>query len=279
MIEPPFQQVHEPPPKPTLNDKLKKLGPLGAVLIFLIAKLKVLLGLGKVLLPALKFLKLAKVLTTSGTMLLSVWVYAQWWGWYFALGFVLSIFVHEMGHVYVAWRQGLPVSAPIFIPGMGALILHRGAASTWAGAVIGIGGPVGGTIAAIACWLLFRLIGNSLFLALAYTGFLINLFNMMPIFPLDGGWITAAINPRLWLIGIIGMIIMLVAGWLRNPFIWVLLLLSIPRLWHGLRHGETLDGGVPVTKDQKLIMGASYFGLALFLAICMAETHFTPSSS
>lgn len=153
-----------PAPEPRWRYRLKRLGPLGTVLIFVLFKLKGFTIIGKFLLPALQWLKLAKVaaamgkvLTTGGTMLLSVVVYAQRFGWSFAAGFVLSIFVHELGHVYAAWRKGMPVSAPIFIPGLGALILQKGRAkSVWDEAVIGIGGPLAGTLqASPATWFIF----------------------------------------------------------------------------------------------------------------------------
>ncbi len=178
----------------------KKLGPLGTALLFLLAKAKAALTF---IIPILKFLKLGKVLLTSGTMLLSVWVYSLLFGWKFALGFVICIFVHEMGHVLAAMAYGVPVSAPVFIPGFGALILQkRGAKSAWIEAIIGIGGPIGGTISALACWAIYATTNNPLFLGLAYVAFFMNLFNMTPMFPLDGGWIVGAISPYLWAAGL-----------------------------------------------------------------------------
>jgi Zn-dependent protease len=263
------------PPKasPGWADRLKILGPVGLFLAFLLGKGKLLALLLAKLSPLLKFG--LPVLKTGGTMLLSVFVYAQTFGWWFAGGFVLSIFVHEMGHVYVAWRKGVPVSAPLFIPGFGALILQKEAAkSTWDEALIGIGGPVAGTLAALFCWVVHLLTGSPLMLALAYTGFLINLFNLAPIFPLDGGWITGAVSPRLWLVGIILMVGMFATGMVRNPFILLLLLLSLPRLWKGLKSGDaTPEGGVPATPNQRITMGLAYVGLCGLLLWLMAHTH------
>lgn len=263
---------------PTSGENTRKVGWLGLFVAILISSGKWLLALGKVLLPALKLLKLGKILVTSGSMLVSIWFYALLFGWPFAVGFVLSIFVHEMGHVYVAWRQGLRVSAPIFIPGMGALILAKESRSQWAGAIMGIGGPVGGTIGALFCWYLFFVTQNRLFLALAYTGFFINLFNMVPIFPFDGGRIVAAISAKLWLVGLIVMVAMFIAGWIRNPLILILLILSIPSIWRGFRSGKISEDSVPATSEQKMIMGVCYVGLALFLAFCMGETFFVVQS-
>jgi Zn-dependent protease len=245
---------------------LKMLGPVGVFLGFI-------LGKAKFLLVGLKFA--GPLLKTGGTMLLSVVVYAQVYGWWFALGFVVSILAHEMGHVYVAWRKGVPVSAPLFIPGLGALILQKRAAkSTWDEALIGIGGPIAGTAAGIVCWVLHLVTGSDLMLALAYTGFLINLFNMAPIFPLDGGWITAAISPRIWLVGIVLMAALFLTGTVRNPFIILLVLLSLPRLWKGLKTGDvTPEGGTPTTVRQRLQMGLAYVSLSALLVWLMAHTH------
>jgi Zn-dependent protease len=263
------------PPTSGLGAWLVRWGPVGVMLFFLFKKLGTLAVFGKYLLPALKFLKLGKILTTSGTMLLSVVVYAQRLGWPFAVGFVLSIFVHEMGHVYVAWRMGVPVSAPIFIPGFGALILQKRAArSVWDEALIGIGGPVGGTLAALLCLAAYGVTGSPLMLALAYAGAMINLFNLIPIMPLDGGWITGAVSPRLWLIGLLGMVALFLAGWIRNPLILLLLLLSLPRLWHGLRHGKIAsEDGTEVTPHQRLTMGCAYIALCGLLLWLMGRTH------
>jgi Zn-dependent protease len=269
----------QPPPErtaPGWQERLRLLGPIGIFLAYFFAKFKIILvflSQFKVLGLLLKFAGV--LLKTGGTMLISMVVYAQRFGWAFAAGFVLSILAHEMGHVYVAWRMGVPVTAPIFIPGFGALILQKRAArSAWDEALIGIGGPVAGTLAALLCLLIYQFTHNPLYLGLAYTGFLINLFNMAPIFPLDGGWITGAVSPRLWALGIVGMGVLLVTGVVRNPLIILLILFSLPRLLHGLKTGDvTPPGGVPTTPHQRVVMGVAYVGLCALLFWLMAETH------
>jgi Zn-dependent protease len=188
---------------------------------------------------------------------------------------VLCILAHEMGHVYVAWRMGVPVTAPIFIPGFGALILQkRRARSAWDEALIGIGGPVAGTLAGLFCLLIYQRTGSRLMLALADTSFFINLFNLAPIFPLDGGWITGAISPRIWLIGIVGMIGAFVTGFVQNPMILILVIISFPRLWCGLKTGDvTPKGGTPITPQQRITMGLSYVALSGVLLGLMTQTH------
>ena len=245
-------------------DRLRRLGPIGVLLATLLKYLPL----------AAKFGLIA--LKTGGTMLLSMGVYAHifGFGWPFAVVFVLCILVHEMGHVFVAWRMGVPVSAPIFIPGMGALImLKRDARSAWDGALIGIGGPVAGTLAGLVCLVIGQTTGSRLMLAAASITFFLNLFNLAPIYPLDGGRIIAAVSPRIWLVGIVGMIIAFATGRIQNPLILLLLILSAPRLWRGLTTGDvTPAGGVPTTPRQRMVMGVSYVSLGGLLLWLMANT-------
>lgn len=252
-----------PPSQPAKGDSLRRFGPVGVLLATLLKYLPLLLKFGLV------------ALKTGGTMLLSIWVYAFRFGWWFAVGFVLCILVHELGHVFVAWRMGVPVSAPIFIPGMGALILQkRSARSAWDEALIGIGGPAAGTFAGLVCLALYQMTGSRLMLGLAYFDFLINLFNLAPVYPLDGGWITGAISPRIWLIGMVGMMGAFLTGRVRNPMILFLLFMSLPRLWRGLTTGEMMQPGAePTTPHQRLTMGIAFVGLAGLLFWLTGYTH------
>lgn len=243
----------------------KALAPLGALF----------LAFGKFLLPAFQLLKGAKFLVTGLSMVASIWVYAQMYGYPFAIGFVLSILVHEMGHVFFAWREGVPVTAPLFIPGFGALILQkRSAKSAYAEALIGIGGPLFGTGAALVCWGLHAYTGNGLFLALAFTGFFLNLFNMAPVYPLDGGWIMACLSPYILIGGYVLVIAAAVTGFLNNPLIYLLIIISIPRVWSMIRHGHAdPPEAIPTTKRQRMGMGVAYVCLVSFLAWGMAHAH------
>jgi Zn-dependent protease len=140
--------IYGPPPSPTAWQKLKKLlaplGVIGVLFIKFFAKLKF------ILLPAVKFLPV--ILKTGGTMVLSIGFYALTWGWWFAVGFVLLLFVHESGHLLAARRLGLKVGAPVFIPFLGALIaLKEAPRNAWIEAQVGIGGPMLGTLGAGVC--------------------------------------------------------------------------------------------------------------------------------
>jgi Zn-dependent protease len=268
---PPIQPYYSEPPgsEPTLGQKLKKFfGPIGVVLVIIakfFAKLKFLL------IPAIKFLPL--LLKTGGTMLLSLGGYALLWGWRFALGLVLLIFVHECGHLIVARLFGLKVGAPVFIPFMGAVIaLKEAPKDAWMEAWVGIGGPLLGTVGGVICLGLYALTGNPLFLALTYTGFFMNLFNLAPISPLDGGRIVTCLSPWMWLIGALVMVGFMVFH--PNIVVGLILLFSIPRLITLFREKTDEERRYyEVTPGRRVIMAGMYFGLMAFLLFGMVFTH------
>lgn len=161
----------------------------------------------KTLIPLLKFSKFGG---TFLSMLISVWFYAMFYTWKFAVGFVFLLLVHEMGHVFAARQKGLPVSAPMFIPFLGALISmkqHPRDAATEA--YVAIGGPVLGTVGALVLYGVALYSGSPLFYSLAYFGFFLNLLNLLPIHPLDGGRISTAVTRWLWLVGLIGGLVVI----------------------------------------------------------------------
>lgn len=224
---------------------------------------------------AIKLVKITALLKTGGTMLLSVWFYQLTFGLPFSVGFVLSILVHELGHVVAALAVGVPVTAPLFIPGFGAMISHKEAPKTaFAEAVIGIGGPLGGLFATIGFLLLALYTNEPLFYALTYTSALINLFNLTPVMPLDGGWITGAVSPYFWLIGICGLGYSMFAYGFINPLLLLIMFLSLPRLIHGLRHGTVASPDLaPATGGQKFLMGVAYIATCGAFGFLMVLTH------
>ncbi len=162
--------------------RFAKLGPVGVVLwkfktIALIALTKgklVLLGLTK--------------LSTLTSMLLFLGVYWSMYGWQFALGFVLSIYIHEMGHVIALRKYGIAATAPMFIPFVGAIVrLKQYPANVIQDARVGLAGPIWGFGAAVFAWLCALVTGLPIWYAIAHTGAWINLFNLVPIWQLDGG--------------------------------------------------------------------------------------------
>jgi Zn-dependent protease len=273
---PPLEPHYSEPPgsEPGLAQRLKKLlVPIGVAVLLVVkfaAKLKFLV------IPLVKFFPI--LLKTGGTMLLSIGAYAMAWGWMFALGFVLLIFVHECGHLLVARFFGLKVGAPVFIPFMGALIALKDAPKdAWMEAWVGIGGPLLGTVGAAVCEVIFVLSGNPLFRALAYTGFFLNLFNLAPIGFLDGGRIVTALSPWLWLVGAAVMLGFLVMH--PNFIVGLILIVSLPRLWSLFRKKSDEERRYfEVTPGRRLAMAGMYFGLIVFLVLGMALTHILPAS-
>ncbi len=183
-----------PPPEPAAGDAKKAWsGGAIAAAALLIWKFKAigvfLLTKGKLLLFGLS------KGTTFFSMLAALGVYWTIWGWKFALGFVLSIYIHEMGHVAAMKRFGLAATAPMFIPGFGAFIrMKQHPATVQEEARIGLGGPIWGFGAAAACFLIYMATEQPFWAALTHTGAMINLFNLMPIWQLDGGHAFKALN-------------------------------------------------------------------------------------
>lgn len=162
-----------------------KLAGLGAIGLML-WKLKWVIGFAA---TKLKFLLLGLTkIKTLFSMLLTMGVYWTIWGWPFAVGFVLSIYVHEIGHVAALRRLGIAASAPMFIPGFGAFVrMHQYPASPAEDARVGLAGPLWGLGAALATYALFLLTGWNLLAGVAHAGAWVNLFNLLPIWQLDGG--------------------------------------------------------------------------------------------
>jgi len=221
---------------------------------------------------------------TGGSMALSIWLFAHMTGgWPFAVGLVLLIFVHEMGHVIANWHYGVRQSAPIFLGIFGAVIFLKGKLrNAWEEAVVGIAGPVMGTLGTLACYVWFLRTGNELAGYLALFGFFINLWNLIPITPLDGGRTTAAITPFLWAIGMAGLVGTVLVHLLHSLrdgtfSIWWLLIMGyiLKSAWPRVRH-TLLEGGwkAPYFKigwGRRLAMSTLYVGLAALLVTCMVS--------
>jgi Zn-dependent protease len=215
-----------------------------------------------------------KLFTTSASMLVSVAAYAWIWGWRFAVGFVLLLFVHELGHYVEARRQGLNVGAPMFIPFLGAaILLKENPQDAWREAKIAIAGPILGSIGAAAVWLVGEQIDSDLFRALGFTGFFLNLFNLLPVVPLDGGRIVAAVHPALWLLGFVGLLAFLFVA--PNPILIVIALFVGFELWRRWQERGTPEAAAyyQVKPSQRVAAAVGYFGLAALLVLGMDASH------
>lgn len=250
----------------------RRLGPAFAAVLALLTKLKTII----VLLPK------AKLLVTIGTMLVSLAAYAWIWGWAFAAGFVLLLFLHEMGHVIQLHREGIKASAPMFVPFLGALITARSlGASAVAEARVGLAGPILGGIASAACILIWHASGSDMWRALAFTGFFLNLFNLLPVVPLDGGRAVAAMAPWMWFLGLASMIpLVFLFG---NPLIVVIMVLAgleTHRRWKGRRAGgDEQDAYYRVKPLDRMLVSAVYLSLIALLVVGMHATTLTRTFS
>ena len=215
-----------------------------------------------------------KVFTVAGSMIVSVGAYALLGGWWFGLGLVLLIFVHEMGHVIELRRQGVPASAPLFIPFFGAVVgMKQMPENAWKEARVALAGPILGTVGALAVWGLGSYYNSRFLVAMAFVGFLINLFNLLPVVPLDGGRAVAALHPALWGVGLAGLVALEVFR--PNPILPIIIILGgleLWRRWKG-RHDPQYEGYYKVPPKLRALVFVVYVGLAAFLVFAMNATH------
>lgn len=231
--------------------------------------------MGKLLILLLSGVKLGKLFTTGGTMLISVIVYAWIFGWGYAVGFVALLFVHEMGHYIAARYKGLNVGAPTFIPFIGAWIeLKDMPHDAQTEAFIGLGGPLVGTIGALVCYFLARSYDSTLLLAVAYSGFFLNLFNLIPLSPFDGGRITAVLSPRIWLVGV--PILGALFFYRPSPMLILIAIMAAPQVMKAIKYrsdSEEAQTYYAVPAAIKWEYGLYYLTLTAFLAIMSHDVH------
>lgn len=222
-------------------------------------------------------LKFSKLLLTGGSMLVSLVVYGFIFGWRYAAGFIALLFVHEMGHYIAAKQRGLNVGAPTFIPFLGAWIeLKELPHDAETEAYVGLGGPLVGTLGALACYFVARDMGSDgrWLLAVAYSGFFLNLFNLIPLSPLDGGRITAVLSPRLWLLGVP---VLLGLFWLNpSPMLILIAVLAAPQVmkaWRFKADDPANASYYRASAETRLSYGTTYLGLLGFLAVMTHDVH------
>jgi Zn-dependent protease len=216
-----------------------------------------------------------KVLATAATALVSVGAYSLLWGWQFAAGFVVLIFIHEMGHVIALRREGIKASAPMFIPFLGAVISARSLGdNALAEARVGLAGPILGSIGSAAVAIVGLLTHTGLLEALGYIGFFLNLFNLLPVVPLDGGRAMAAMAPWMWFLGFGAMVLLDFVA--PNPILLIITLVAgfeLYRRWELRRRPNAAQTAYyKVSPRNRMIVGGIYIGLIVALAIGM---HFT----
>jgi len=229
----------------------------------------------KLLLLALKVFKLGKVGGTALTMLISLGFYAQVFGWRYAAGFIGLLFLHEMGHYLAARQRGLNVGAPTFIPFVGAWIaLKEHPMDAETEAYVAFAGPFVGTLGALACYALAREQDSHTLLAVAYAGFFLNFFNLIPISPLDGGRITGILSPRVWFAGVPIMLALML--YRPSPLLLLITIMAIPSLkqaWNFDPHAPENQAYYGVSAEKKIEYAVLYLALAAFLAVMTSSLH------
>ncbi len=213
-----------------------------------------------------------KVFTTAASMLVSIAAYAWIWGLPFAVGFVVLIFVHEFGHVLELRRQGVPASAPLFIPFLGAVIgMKQLPDDAWKEARVALAGPILGSVGAAAFWIAGEMADSDLLRALGFVGFFLNLFNLIPIVPLDGGRAVSALHPGIWLLGLVLMVGLVIVS--PNPILIIIVIIGALELWRRWRErGEQADYyRLPLW--QKVTVATVYIGLIVALGVAVSATH------
>ncbi len=232
MHEPdPIDGEYQPPdqsePQPQRRPRRGGWGTIAAGGAVLLAKFKAFLAL---LLQA-KFLLLGlKLLGSSWTFLLSLWFYVAVFGWQLGIVLVLVLAAHEFGH-YMAYKNyGLAVRAPVFVPFMGAFTAGAVAPDLEQDAYIALAGPLTGLVLAGACYALGIANGERFWFACADLAAFLNLFNMLPVLPFDGGRVIGAVWPPLWIAGVV--LFVAAAVWLHLPifFVVILALLGLPSM-------------------------------------------------
>ena len=218
----------------------------------------------------------AKLLTTSASMLVSVAAYALIWGWRFAAGFVVLLFVHEMGHYIQLRREGVTPSGMVFIPFLGAAVGTRSlGGSALAEARVGLAGPILGSLATAALVPIAIATDDDFWRALAFTGFFLNLFNLLPVVPLDGGRAMAAMAPWMWFVGFAALLGLLFV-W-PNPILLIIVLFGgfeTYRRWKQRKRGEEGNAAYYRVKPlHRLLVAVVYVGLIVALALGMDATH------
>src|SRR5215472_4993966 len=251
----PPQSPYHYSPAPRQNNR-SAWGWLGSGLLAIWAVIKY-GGLFLFKLPA--FATLASALISVGAW---AWAFGSWWA---GLAVVVMIFLHEMGHVVEIRRQGMAATAPIFIPFLGAAIFQRAhPTDALRQAQIGIAGPIAGTIGATVAWILFIDTQNPILLFAAWFGFLINLFNMLPAWQLDGAWILAPVSPWFQVAGIAAIVVGVFFIHVLSVIAVIIGLLAIGTARAAFRNAKSpYYTSVPI--GARWALGASWLGLVLYL--------------
>jgi Zn-dependent protease len=272
-VDPAHTQWQQPVHPPTTTERTTQRGILGGIAAAILAFLKY----------GLALLKFGKFGATFLSMAVSLWFYALFFGWKFAVGIVALIFAHEMGHFGASVMLGVPVSGPRFIPFLGAFTMHAGLEDDRRKeAIIAIAGPITGFLAGLGLYLLAQSAdvvtdGVALMLVLAQWACMITLFNLIPLNPLDGGRVAGAVSRWAYVAGLAifaGIIILEIASDIPlNPLLILFLLFGGYTSWQRFqraRRGQDPPPLDPVTRNWII---AAYIALVAASGLGISLTH------
>mmetsp|Transcript_16825 Transcript_16825/g.38861 ORF Transcript_16825/g.38861 Transcript_16825/m.38861 type:complete len:417 (-) Transcript_16825:12-1262(-) len=227
----------------------------------------VLFGKTKYVLAALKLTKLAPL----GSMIITVGTYSMFFGLPYAAGMVGLILVHEIGHAAVMHAKGVPFSPMVFIPFMGAVIATKELPrDAWEDALIAFGGPVLGSLGAGAVGLAGHATDSQLLIALADFGFMINMFNLLPLGSMDGGRIAGALSPYMSIAGVGMGAGLAYTGAIQNPLFYLILLSGGYQTFQRFYNpGSMPPNYYAISSTQRAALGLGYVGLISGLALAM----------
>jgi Zn-dependent protease len=244
----------ESAPSPKRSDDRPLFRRAGSAIV---AALLLLAKFGK---AALLLVGKGKFLVTAGSMLVSIAAYALIWGWKFGAVFVALLFIHEIGHVIQLRREGVKASAPMFVPFLGAFVaMKEMPKDAGAEARVGLAGPVLGSLGCLIPVALWLMTGNEFWQAGAFIGIFLNLFNLLPVLPLDGGRAMAALSSWIWGVGFVLLIVLL--GGMET---W--------RRWKQRKSPEAQEYN-RVPRATRVAVALVYLGLVVALGVGLELTH------
>jgi Zn-dependent protease len=210
------------------------------------------------------------------SMFFMIFVYAQFFGWKLAAGVVVLIFVHEMGHVIAAKALGMPVTAPLFIPFVGAaIVMKQNPRDAISEAIMAYAGPLAGCVGSWVCLWLAQQMNLPWLMVVAAFSFGLNLFNLIPVPPLDGGRVCAAVSRWFWLLGLLllGGAVVYFHAWSMLFIAGLILFMAFQRIRDDLRYRDMMGQYYRISLPMRALVAAFYLGLIGVLLVGLAEAN------
>jgi Zn-dependent protease len=263
---PPSSGPKPEPPKPARPRQTGGIGAIIAAAAALFFKFKFLLLFG------------VKLLGVSWTFLLSLWIYIVIFGWKLAVVVMLLLLAHELGHYFAFRAYGLPVRLPAFVPLLGAFTAGAPAQDLEQDAYIALAGPLTGLGLAAVCYAIGETQHDRFWYACADLSAFLNLFNMLPMPPFDGGRVIGALWPPLWIVGFALFVAFAVFFHIPILFVVIIGLLGLPAMMAAWR-GDADPRAARMTLSARVRVSLWYLATLLGLFFVMAQSHLGAAAS